>query len=106
MGDGGLMRAAGLQIAGAVESDIIGPSTGSTDYTTCAWGAGWCRLEVLSSAAVLAAVTAPSVHGATKINSGSTYPQNWHFDAGKITGVRFATKTTGYLLMAHRRILL
>ncbi len=104
--EGGLMRAIGLQISGAVDSELIGPSTGSTDYTTCAWAAGWYQVKVISSEAVFAGITAPGLAGASHITSATTFPQGTVFSCSRITGVKLCSKTSGRSVIAHRRVLL
>jgi hypothetical protein len=106
MGDGGLLRALGLQISGAVDSDLIGPSTGSTAETTCPADAGWYEVEVISSGAAFAGITAAGLVGSTRFTSATTYPLGSKIRCSRITSVKLSCDSTGHAVIAHRRVLL
>ena len=99
-------RAGYMQIAGMVDADFIGPSTKSTDYTTCTWAHGWSKIEILSSAAIFAGVTAPGLSGSTNLTSATTFPQFWTLACSRITAIKFTSETSGFMAIAYRRILL
>lgn len=103
MGDG-LAYAGYLQVSKAVDSDLIGPSTKSTAATTCPVSAGWYEMEVLSTAAVFAGITAPGLAGSSNITSESTFAQYWKLNCSKITAVKFTSETSGFMAILHRRV--
>lgn len=102
----GLDHAGYLQNSNAVDAVLIGPSTGSTAATTCAYAQGWYRVEVISSGAVFAGITAPGLTGSSKITSGTTYLKNAAITCSKITSVKLSCDSTGHAVIAFTRTIL
>lgn len=107
--DGGI-RAVGKQISGVVSAIFIGPSTGdtddvqSTDYTVFA-DSGWAEIEVISSGANFAFVTAPGLINSSKIDSNTTYLQGAKIICDHITGFKLSSDSTGHMVIARKKVL-
>ena len=106
MGFDGGHRAGYMQVSHAVDADFIGPSTKSTDYTTCPVAQGWTRIEILSTSGIFAGITAEGLNGSSNITSDSTFAQYWNLECSKITAIKFTSETSGFMAIAHQRVLL
>lgn len=108
--DGG-DRAGYKQISGTVDAILIGPSTGSTDvvqssdYTQFA-AQGWSEIEVVSSRAVFAAITAPGLINSSKVTSGTSWLQGAKIRCNKITAFKLSSQTTDHAVIAFGKVLL
>ena len=99
--DGG-DRAGYKQIADVVPATLIGPSTGSTDYTS----GDWVRVLVVSSGAAFAGITAPGMTNSSKITSATTWTKGAVFACDKITAIKLSSKSTNHAVLAFNRVLL
>lgn len=99
--DGG-DRAGYKQISRAVDATFIGPSTGSTEYTS----GDWTRIQVVSSKAVFAGITAPGIANSSKITSGTSWDKGVEIGGSQITAIKLSSQTTGHAVLAYKRILL
>lgn len=106
----GLDRAGYKQIAGVVDAILIGPSTGSTAYTQSSdytqFKQGWSELEVVSSGAAFAGITAAGLVGSSKITSGTTYLKGAKIACNRITAVKLSCDSTGHAVIARAKVLL
>jgi hypothetical protein len=96
------MRDAYKQIAGCVDAILIGPSTGSTDYTSGSWS----EIEVISSKAVFAGITAPGLTGSSKITSGTSWAMGARIRCSHITAIKLSSDSTGHAVIALNKVLL
>ena len=101
MGDG-LDRAGYKQVARCVDAILIGPSAGSTAYTCGTWA----MIEVVSSVAIFAGITAPGLTNAANITSGTTFLQGAIIACSKITQIKLSSDATDNMVIAFNRILL
>lgn len=99
--DGG-DRAGYKQVSWAADAILIGPSTGSTAYTS----GDWTRALVLSTGAVFAGIIAPGMAGSSRITSGTTFQHMTMLACSRITGIKLSSQTTGHMVAAYKRILL
>jgi hypothetical protein len=99
--DGG-DRAGYKQISKAVDATLIGPSTGSTTYTS----GDWSMIQVVSSKAVFAGITAPGMTNSSKISSATSWDKGVEIGCSKITAIKLSSKTTDHAVLAYNRILL
>lgn len=105
-GNDGLHHAGYKQISKSVDADFIGPSTKSTAATTCPTAAGWVDVEILSTDAQFAAITAPGLVGSSNITSETTFAKYWTLSCSKITAIKFTSETSGFMAICHRRVLI
>lgn len=107
--DGG-DRAGYKQMSGVVDAIFVGPSTGdtddvqSTDYTVFA-DTGWAEIEVISSGANFAFVTAPGLVNSSKITSATTYLKGAKIVCNQITGFKLSSDSTGHAVIARKKVL-
>jgi hypothetical protein len=99
--DGG-DRAGYKQISWAADAILVGPTTGSTDYTS----GDWTRLLVLSSDAQFAGIVAPGLVGSSRITSADTFDHMTVIPASRITSFKLASGTSGQMVIAYNRILI
>lgn len=101
MGDG-LDRAGYKQVAGTVDAILIGPSTGSTDWTS----GKWAEIEVISSKACFAGITAAGLSGSSKITSGTSWTRGARIRCNEITAIKLSSDSTGHAVIAFNKVLL
>ena len=100
MGDG-LDRAGHKQVSGCVDAILIGPSTGSTDWTS----GSWAEVEVISTKAVFAGITAPGLVGSSKITSGTSWTMGARIRCNHITAIKLSSDSTGHAVIAFNKVL-
>ena len=66
----------------------------------------WAGFQVISSAAAIAAIIAPSMTNYAKLTSGRALPLGSYVGAAQITSIKISTKSTGHKVIAYNRILL
>jgi len=108
--DGG-DRAGYKQISGVVDAILIGPSTGSTDITqSTAYPVfadnGWSEIEVISSKAAFAVITAPGLIGSSKFTSGTSWSMGARIRCNSITGIKLSSDSTRHAVIAFKKVLL
>jgi len=96
--DGG-DRAGYKQISGCIMASLVGPSTGSTDWTS----GDWADIEVISSAACFAGIVAPGLTGSSKITSATSFPMGSKIACNNITQVKLSSDSTGHCVILHNR---
>lgn len=101
--DGG-DRAGYKQISRVVEAVLIGPSTGSTDYTSAT--GEWGEIYVLSSKVNFAGVTAAGLINSSKITSATTWLHQTVFACNGITAIKISSGTSGRSVIAYKKVLL
>ena len=89
------------QISGTVQSILIGPSTGSTDWTSGAWQS----VEVVSSKACFAGITAAGLTNSSKITSGTSFPLGSIIRCSLITAIKLSSDSTNHAVIAHNKVL-
>jgi predicted Abi (CAAX) family protease len=89
------------QISKTVAAVLIGPSTGSTDYTSGTWQS----VEVVSSKACFAGITAGGLAGSSKITSGTSFSQGAVIRCSLITAIKLSSGSTGHMVIAHNKVL-
>jgi len=99
--DGG-DRAGYKQISDVVPAVLIGPSTGSTAYTS----GDWARIVVVSSGAAFAGITAPGMTNSSKITSATTWEKGAILACDKITAIKLSSDSTNHAVLAYSRVLL
>ena len=102
--DGG-DRSGYKQIAKAVDSVYIVPSTAGTGASICSATEQWVSVEVISSAAIIKSMTAAGLANASVIDTGMTFPQGAKFECSKITVIQLSTKEPLGKVIAHERVL-
>ena len=99
--DGG-DRAGYKQISDVVPATLIGPSTGSTDWTS----GEWARVLVVSSGAAFAGITAPGMTNSSNITSATTWAKGAVLSCDLITKIKLSSDSTDHAVMAYNRVLL
>jgi len=100
--DGG-DRSGYKQIAKAVDSVLITTTMGACSATA---PAQWVSLEVISSAAMIHAMTAAGLRNASLLTSATTFSQNAVIECSKITMVELDTKLAAGKVILHERVLI
>ena len=101
MGDG-LDRAGYKQVSGCVDAILIGPSTGSTRWTS----GSWAEIEVISSKAIFAGVVAPGLQNSSKITSGTTFLKGARLRCNEFTRIKLSSKSTKNAVIAFKKVIL